>query len=548
MTRLPVLGLAALVGACVVWMSWPLPLHVGEVWTSARAEGDLAWSLLLHAWTTDALLGHGSWTQDPRTWAPEGGSLPTSAWNLVALGSTAWLGWGSSALAGWHRSMLWVGLLNGAGGAWLGHRVGGRAGAVVGAVACACAPLPWFELAEGRLEQGLIGPLAVWLGEAWALPRAPRPALAGVSLGLVAATYWFFGPIGAVVALPLLLAGPGRQAPTGPLGPWLVGGALLLAIVGLGLAPIAEAAWSGSRGAAVSDPVLSRVQRISSSVSPLALLLGGPLPAHRLPVAVVLALPLAAIRPTVRPWALAVALAGVLAAGALVTIDGQPLRIAGMELSLPLRALDLLPGFSRFWWPDRIVAVAMVAGAGLLAAATSSVPARFAWPLVGMVGLALAVDGRLQLRTAVERGDPRIPSSPHDPTPADGFFAPPAAPRPPGDGPVVVGPWSRTANLLPLVALASGRPLLRGDGAADRRLWPAAFADRVAASPLLTALALDRPPPTGAAAELDRLGVQTVIWQASADADTAAWSDALGCPPVAHGLWWVWDRTREACR
>lgn len=529
----------------VLWMTWPLPLELGTAWTSARAEGDLAWSLVLHDWTTDAVFGAGTWSADPRVWHPHGGSLATSAWNLVALLSTSWLGIGTEPLTAWHRSMLFIGMLNGLGGAWLGARVGGRAGSVVGAIACACAPLAWFEMCEGRLEQGLIGPLAVWMAEAWALSRSPRPVLAGLALALVAATYWFLGPIALVVGLVLPLIGPHRS--TAPLRAHprrLLWGLLVCAgVVAVALLPVASAAWSGAQNAAVVDPMLGRVQRLASGVSPWALLTGGPLPAHRLPLVALPLLPLAWRHAALRPWVAAMGLAGVLAAGSIVAVDQQPLLIAGMELSLPLRLFDVLPSFQRFWWPDRIVALVAVAAAGGLAAGVALLPARLRWPGVAVIAALWAIDGRAQLRAAVGSGDPRIPASPLDPDPTGGFFARPTVPSAPGTTPAIIGPWSTTANIIPLVLLETGRPLVRGDGAADRRLWPTPFATHVDHSPVLTALS------TGATLSQDTLqqgSFDTILWLGDHQRD--AWTTLLGCEPVRDGPWASWDRSRPECR
>lgn len=539
----------AVVVASVLWMSWPLPVVMGEVWTSARLEGDLAWSLLLHDWTTDVLIGQGQLTADSRTWSPDGGSLPRSAWNLVALLSTAWLGIDATPLTAWHRSMLFIGVLNGLGGGWLGWRVGGAPGAMVAAVACACAPTAWFELGEGRLEQGLIAPLALWLAEAWALTRRPLPELAGLALGLVAATYWFLGPIGLLAGLVLPFIGPDRTVPLRQQSPvrWGAGLLILLVVVGLAWLPVSEAARAGLAHGAASDPMLSRVQRLTSSVPPRDLLFGGALPAHRLPVVAALLVPAAASWPAVRPWLVCAAVGAVLAAGSVWSLDGEVVLVGGMELSLPLRALDLLPGFSRFWWPDRIIAVVMVAAAGGLAAAAGAMDMRRGWLLAVVLALGWAADGRVQLRSAIREGDPRIPPSSLDPAPHRGFFAPPVVvsqPRPLPEGAVLVGPWSTTANLIPLVALQTGQPLLRGDGAADRRLWPADFAHRVDQSSLLTALFNDTPLPEDSAAQLDRLGVSTVVWRGEAPEVQAM----LACAPETNGEWQIWDRTREACR
>ena len=542
------LGLCALIIACVGFMAWPLPLELGTAWTSARAEGDLAWSLVLHAWTTDALTGAASWTADPRVWHPDGGSLPGSAWNLVALLTTGWLGLAADPLLAWHRSMLFIGVLNGLGGAWLGYRVGGRAGAIVGAAALACVPFAWFEMCEGRLEQGLIAPLAVWFAEAWALARTPRPVLAGASLALVAATYWFLGPIALFVGLALPSLRPDATlAPLRNQKQQVALGALVaIGLVGLALAPVAGALASGTGAAAVIDPVLGRTQRLASSLTPLDQLLGGRLPAHRVPLVAWAWAPLAWRLPLLRPWLAAAALGAVLAAGSVATVDGNPLQIGGYELSLPLRMLDALPGFSRFWWPDRIVAVVVVAASGGLAAAVGALPRRWTVPAALLAVVLVGIDSRAQLRSAVQEGDPRIPSALLDPAPRGGFYARPTIPDLPGDAPALVGPWSTTPNTIPQVHLATGRPLLRGDGAADRRLWPPGFAQRVDRDPLLTALSRGAAPPPETPRLLDALGVDVVLWLGPDQ--RADWEGVLGCPPDITGPWATWDRHRPECR
>jgi len=524
------------------------PMELGTAWTSARAEGDLAWSLVLQDWTTDVLTGSASFTSDARVWNPDGGPLATSAWNLVALFSTGWLGIGAAPLLAWHRSMFFIGVLNGLGGAWLGHRVSGRPGAVIGAVACACAPLAWFELCEGRLEQGLIAPLAVWIAEASALSRSPRPVLAGAALALVAATYWFLGPIALIVAAPLPLLDPMRRlAPLreqpGRVG---LGLAVCAGILVLALLPVAGAAWSGAQNAAMTDPVLGQTQRLASAVSPLAQVFGGDLPAHRIPAVALIWLPFAWWKPSLRPWLAALAVAAVLAAGSVLSVNRTAVLVSGYELSLPLRMLDVLPGFQRFWWPDRIVAVVGVVAAGGLATAISMLPATRLWWGVAIASLLLALDGRLQLRHAITTGDPRTPSTVLDPPTQGGFFAAPSVPTSQSPHPAIIGPWSTTANTIPLVRLATGRPLLRGDGAADPRLWPSTFTDRVSRDPLLQALQTGSDLPSDIPDRLDQLSVDTVLWLGPERRED--WTRVLGCSPTIVGSWATWDRSREECR
>ena len=532
--------------ACVLWMSWPLPVVLGDAWTSARAEGDLAWSLVMHDWATDALTGHGQWTGDGRVWAPDGGARAACAWNLVALVLTGWLGIDVDPLTAWHRSMLFIGLCNGLAGGWLGWRVAGQHGAVIGAVVCAASPLAWFEMCEGRLEQGLIAPLAICAAEAWAWSRAPRPVLAGLALGLVAATYWFLGPVALVTFGILPLFGPGRTSPTSrqPLRALAIAAVVCAAVVGLALLPILDTAWSGAQQAAIGDGQLSRIQRLASAVSPLQLVFGGHLPAHRLPIVAVLLLPAALKVRAMRPWLAALAIGAIFAAGSVWSVDGTPVRLAGLEWSLPLRALDFLPGFSRFWWPDRIVAVVFVTTAGALAAFTRVAPARWIWPSIAVVGAAWVVDARMQLHNAIEAGDPRIPRSELDPSPKDGFFTPPILPDTAAEGVLLVGPWSTTANLIPLLSIHTGRPLIRGDGAADARLWPQHFAARVETSTLLSAMHRQSALPRDTIAQLDGLGITSVIWRGPSD----AWTAQLGCAPVVTGSWHVWDRERSECQ
>jgi hypothetical protein len=417
---------------------------------------------------------------------------------------------------------------------------------VIGAIVCAASPLAWFEMCEGRLEQGLIAPLAICAAEARAWSDAPRPMLAGLALGLVAATYWFLGPVALVTfaVLPLLSSTGTRRPLWRQLRSLGIATLVCIAVVALALIPILDTAWSGAQQAAIGDGQLSRIQRLASSVSPLQLVVGGHLPAHRIPAVAVLLLPAALKVRAMRPWLAALAIAAAFAAGSVLSVDGVPLRLGGMEWSLPLRLLDQLPGFSRFWWPDRIVAVVLVAAAGALAALTTAVPRKWIAPSVAVMGLAWAVDARVQLRDAVTSGDPRIPKSELDPAARGGFFARPQLPRTASAGVLLVGPWSTTANLIPLLSIHTGRPLIRGDGAADARLWPRHFAERVEASTLLSALHRQTDLPADTTTQLDALEVSSVVWRS----DNADWTAILGCAPVVTGSWHVWDRERSECR
>ena len=141
----------------VTWMAWPLPLELGTAWTSARAEGDLAWSLVLHGWITDILTGPGHWTGDTRVWFPEGGSLASSAWNLVALLLTGPMGIGAPPLEAWHRSMLFIGLCNGIAGGWLGwpQQADKFAQVVAGLAGDAHLHLRGFAVRDGPIEAGI---------------------------------------------------------------------------------------------------------------------------------------------------------------------------------------------------------------------------------------------------------------------------------------------------------------------------------------------------------------------------------------------------------
>lgn len=490
----------AVVGTMV--MTWPLALQVGQVRTSGRAEGDLGWSILMHRWAGELWTGRASLWGDPRVGWPDGGDLPSSAWNLVALLGTGWLQlFTTEPHAGWHLAVLLVGVLNGLAGGVLGRVVGGRTGTWAGAAMILALPWPWMELLEGRLEQGLVAPIALWLAAAWHLRShgAASGAWGGAALGLVAATYWFMGPLAGLAGLAVW--GLPRRKQLGPFA-----GALAV-VVGLALLPLVPALVDGAQAAAVNDGVFSRTQRLHNSVL-VSIFAVGP-GVQRVPALVWLLALCGLSHPAGRRLWVAAAVGAVWALGPVLSVGGQPVLVGGYELTLPLSTLDVLPGFERFWWPERAGAIVGVAMAGAAVVGARRVPV--AWVVVAVVlGL---LDGRHTLHKAVAARDADLPTSPLDPPPMGAFFALPAKPELPGSGPLLVLPWGRATNAAAELGVRTGRPLLLPDGAADARLRSAAFAERVAGSALLTTLdrggAID---PSTLVEELEALGVDTVVW------------------------------------
>lgn len=563
--------LAAATGGALgvaVLASWPLAARLGAVRTSARADGDFGYSLWVQGWGGRVLTGQDSFQNSVMVYFPDGQALATSVWNLVTVLGTGWLQLVLAPLLAWHVSMFLVSVANGVAGWFLGRCLGGSAGAWVAMVAAAAAPFAWTQMAEGRLEQALLAPiLMTLLGLEMVRAGAPRGGLlTGAGLGLVAGTYWFMAPLIVVATAPMWVPALRTAAARRSLGLAAVVAAVIVAAF---LVPVAPALVDGVQQDAVQSVRLSAIQRGNSALSPWQLVAGGGLPGHRLPVVLVLSLGAGLFFAGGRRWVGFAGVAAALAAGAVLTWDGTPVRIGGWSLALPLAGMDVLPGFRRFWWPNRAAALVTAGGIGCAALAAGQLRARlagrprvFGAVVVGALAV-LVLDARGIFLDAVSRGDPRVPTSPLDPRPDGRFYAaslPGWVGAPPETGAVLPLPWGRVGNAAPLYQAFHGLPSVLGDGAGERRIRPKTFSARVEANPLLSAWDLGQTPDTAAAAAgfraLEQQGVRWVLWHLP-DPDTdpqaaSAWrrdarvvERALGPPEVEEPTLLVWSLSSD---
>jgi GT2 family glycosyltransferase len=260
------------------------------------------------------------------------------------------------------------------------HRTRESAPAAAAAAAYALSALPLWAASEGRLAEGAFLVAAPWLlvrvGEAFEPGLPARPILWAVGTGMaIAATLSFFPATWVAVALVLavsaLVPGRWRAVPRG----------LVLAVVGAAAAgalvfPLVfelARAGGGATVGATGRADAATILRLSPGNAP-----GGWFPALFLPIAAVLAFPVAEDRRWAWRCMLAVAaalpLAWLAAAGRLPEAVGNPVAFLGvaaaaMSLVIGLGIRALLFGLSQEAFGYRQVAVGAltaVLGVGLL--------------------------------------------------------------------------------------------------------------------------------------------------------------------------------------
>ncbi len=418
---------AALAAALVLAVTWPLPLHLDD-----HCPGINHMDLRGHLWAIDnAAQGLDHLFHSPRTFAPEGQDL------LVVHGGHL-----DVALAGLLRAaglsvpaaydvvvMAYLGLAALAGWA-LGLRLTGRRGpALVAALTLFLQPFLFREVAQGLVEEGAVGLLALTLLAA--LETAARPGWrgpAGLAAGIVVTTlasweYGMFLAFAAVLYAVVLLARGDRAVAAGAwrrlaAGCGAAGIALLPLVVVFvqrmraGRAALAEALPA----AVVQGPTAALT--LEQGVSVDQLLAGAPDgPALLLPGVLV-----AAVAVARRGWHREAPLLGwavgfgALALGPLLKWGGDVVVLGGLALPLPFAALrGALPFLDWFYWPYRFLAPATVGVAGLAAlgvARLGPTPRREAL-VAGAFALAVLGQAAMTPRDAF----PRLPVRRVTPTP-----------------------------------------------------------------------------------------------------------------------------------
>lgn len=274
------------------------------------------------------------------------------------------------------------------------------------------APFPLFELCNGRPEQGFVAPLTLALLYLLRVLRggcSPRDVrLLGLFTGLSGICYWFWPYLLALVALPLLLVALARadHAEKPRLIKNILKAAALAVLVALPFAlpvllklarpdSLYERALEGSFATQAAEatrlgqaiplpawfwPLLPPRWRTLNMAFPLTLTLGA-----------LLSLAPRASRRKAWPFLVLAFIGAICAMGPLLCVrPGIPFEIAGRQLALPFAALDLLPGFPRFWWPRRFEAFLILGVIGAISALLGA--ARAGWPRrsLGVVLLLLA--------------------------------------------------------------------------------------------------------------------------------------------------------------
>ncbi len=521
--------------------SWPLAPQISEVTTSGRADGDLGYTLFAQWWSWQALTGAGSFFDCPLVYFPMGQNLAGSVWNLVVLFATAPFHEFTDPITAYNLSILAIATANAAAFFILGQRLGGTPAGVLAAVLVSGMPYAWFELFEGRPEQGFLAPAALYALALIRLREGHARAVlwVGLSMAWVAACYWFMAPLLAVGLLPVL----GRSLTTR--STWTsLGKAAGVCMVGCApfLALILPSILGKGGTRSLVDTGNASFMRMSNRVNPIEVLL--PLGEigflqHSIPIAATVGLVLAARHPAARLWIAAAILSILLATG------------------IPLAALDLLPGFDRFWWPYRALGVVAVAMAGALATWLGSLPRRQQFAGLLALGLPLVLQGRSLVLGAVQHGDPNLPTSPLDPS-ARGFWfdrnLPDWVQQPHESGAVLVFPFPSVQNHAHRFRPYHGLPTAMGDGVGEPLIRPESFNALLSQNRFLAAWAAGQEPPQDAAA-LDRIremGFRWILWvlpdPKAHPEHSARWrgeahqlEPLLGVPNVQEDTLLVWD-------
>lgn len=375
-------GMVALAVLLAVGATWPavlyLDTHLIEPITSIDVQCGMWWP-----WAFAQALVHGQpiFYRTDLVW-PDGQDIRLNAWNFLAPLVFLPVTLLASPVAAMNLRALGSMVLDGLACGWAAWKVTGRrAGAAAALVIGSTCAYTWIEGDSGRLEQALWAPIALYLGGLVLLRREPgrwhHRLFCGVWLAIAGGVYWFYGYF--LVVLTLLFgawwAAMGNLDRRGFIDLFWVGALALLFVVPF-LVPTGSALlFDGSVYRAMRDSVAHPLlwQSRAALEVPAGFIgpFGGPLMVRSWRLSV-LVLPLSfwvalGARGPARLLGASGLLGAVFAAGAvLVGFHHRLVVLAGRAVPLPMALLDLLPGWHRFWWPYRWVAVA-TAGAALCA-------------------------------------------------------------------------------------------------------------------------------------------------------------------------------------
>jgi len=474
-------------------ISWPLMPRADELLTSARSDSDLFYSIYAHWWAGEVISGAQSFSHNAGAYFPEGTDMAGSVWNFVTLFLTGWLQLLREPVGAWNSATVVIIALNGVAGFALGKRVGGLWGGVVAAAMMLSFPMSWCEAFEGRHEQAFTAPISLtFLSLIRLSDREPRAWLGfGLSLALVASTYWYMAPMLGLALLPIILPMLRSRGSAIELARGM--GVCLLAI--LPAIIIIAPHVSSELLARSNSPEHQLLMRTGNS-----LLLPFDSLSHRnpmgraLPIFGVLAILVSLSKKETRAWGLIGVIAVILTMGSVLQSGGQPVVVGGRLIPLPLKALDLLPGFDRFWWPYRALPIAGCAAATAIALIVSKM--KNSHMVAIAASLLLGFESRAVIFQALSTGDPSIPTSPYDPAPDSGFYRleiPTWVESPPSEGAVVDHPLRQVSNFAPLYATYHRLPMAIGDGAHEPSIRPTSFSESIYGSQLLSSWAGNTP-------------------------------------------------------
>ncbi|HJN77658.1 MAG TPA: hypothetical protein QGF58_27305 [Myxococcota bacterium] len=375
--RIEALVWLALALAATALMSWPLASQVGTHSLVGLHNPDVITSIWWYDRVADsvATLSNPFWAED-LLW-PMGAQIGASIWNLGAPLAAVPLTWAVGPVGALSAAAIVFTALTGVIAGVATRRLGGdRVSAALAVLVGASLCFGVVECASGRGEQALLAPILAFLvGYARLRERPGSRGLAvatGVALGLSGAVYWMGAYMLLVVlGLDVLARAARRRLDRAALVDLLIVGVASFLVALPFLAPVVIGSVQGS------DHGLLNAQEAGGIDGAMALpwALEGPFaPSHRdasrrWPL---LALPVLALG----AWRLrgpARFLAGVGLVAAVFSLGRYlwlPWMVGGEPVAVPMphRALDLLPGFSRFWWPYRwsmllLPCFAVVAGA-----------------------------------------------------------------------------------------------------------------------------------------------------------------------------------------
>lgn len=499
---------ALLAGGLSVVATWPWALLLADHTGQQVIDPDLQCGMWWPSQFADALVHLRYPFFDPDLLWPRGQDTTLLIWNFGAQLLFLPIHLLTAPVLGMNLASLATLVVNALACAWAGRRATrSDAGALAGLLVGATDAYAFAEGLNGRPEQALWAPNALYLGALAELHRAPGQRrwilAAGASLAAAGAVYWFYAYF--LVLLTLGLAGAramGRRLSLrGFLDLAAVGGVSAVLVLPF-LAPVVLATLQGTEvfTAVKEQSEDAYTQQVMASILPGNLL--WPLfPAREasrdvtlflLPLLLYTVVHARGAAREVAGMGLAALLfalgpvVGTLAAsapGGAQMVAERTLKIGAGVLYLPGYLLNVVPGYERFWWPYRWLGVALPA----LAVAAAWVVSRSRHRVL-LLG-ALAVGGVAQMALALRTTQrfafpfalpPVLAAIAEAPNPApilqlprDGlmnsFIGYQAVHGQPIDGGVATNLVGSTNDDAPLLVRALGRAT--DDGAPPRATW-----------------------------------------------------------------------------